>query len=110
MSDNPDQFTVGAGGHLRGERFSFLFERGEFDLDEFVIVQRLLDAGHERVGQSRLTEMQDGIEPLRQHFQFAKLWIGQAHLRTTVDCFRVAATQNPQPNKTALSVWDGKVQ
>jgi hypothetical protein len=32
--------------------------------------------------------MQDGIEPLRQHFQFAKLWIGQTHVRTTVDCFR----------------------
>src|SRR5690606_1808084 len=68
-----------------------ILERLEADLDEFVIEQRLVEGGDERLGDPRLSDMNDRLEVMRPGFEFA-----QAGTREASFAHNEAAVRRPR--------------
>jgi len=64
---------------LRRERLPLLLEVGEFDLHQFVLRERRIEAREESGAHPGVTEFHDGLEALRAGFEIALLRIGQGH-------------------------------
>ena len=77
VADSHDQVAGGFVCQLWGKLLLFVFELDEFDFDEFVLGQRIIDRLNKAVRQTGLADFQNRFQELRGCFESANLRIGK---------------------------------
>ncbi len=79
MPDPRDEGRAGFGGKLFGQFLLRILELDELDLDQLMLLEKLVDGGDESRGEPVLPELYHGVETLGGGAQLFLLFAGKFH-------------------------------
>ena len=77
VADSHDQVAGGSVCQLWGQYLLLVFELDEFDFDEFMLGQRIIDRLNKAVRQTGLADFQNWVQELRGCLEPANLRVGE---------------------------------